>query len=155
MRRLVVSALLLAGLLLSTPVRADPADAVRRLYADFVTAQNAHDFTALRATLADGPEFLWVTNGLSIWGADAAVQRIRGFHAHEVWHITPVDARAVAVTLNAGAAFLHVPLELVVGPRSGPARFRVLVSALCTETPAGWRIAALFTTDANPEQWPS
>ena len=50
MRRRVIRGLLLAGLLLATPARADPADAVRRLYADFVAAQNAHDFAALRAT---------------------------------------------------------------------------------------------------------
>jgi hypothetical protein len=153
MLRRAMAATLLSGLI-ATPAKAGPAEAARRLYADFVAAQNAHDFVRLRATLLDSPEFLWVTNGLSVWGVEAALRRIMGFHVHEVWHITPLEAQIAAVTVNPTTAFLHVPLELVVGPRANPARFRILVSALCTEAVQGWRIAALFTTDANPEQWP-
>jgi hypothetical protein len=142
------------GVWFVTPAKAGPGEEARRIYAAFVAAQNAHDFAGLRDTLLDQPEFLWVTNGLSVWGPEMALRRIMGFHASEVWHITPLEARSVAIEVNPSTAFLHVPLELVVGPRDAPARYRILVSALCTETPKGWRIAALFTTDSNPEQWP-
>ena len=95
-----------------------------------------------------------MTNGLTVWGPDAAIARMKGFHANEVWRIDPAWDRAAAVEAAPDAAFPHVPLVLTVGARAEPARYRILVSALCVSTPAGWRIAALFTTDANPEGWP-
>ncbi|WP_158292250.1 DUF4440 domain-containing protein [Paracraurococcus ruber] len=140
-------------LLAAPPALAGPAEEARRLYAAFVAAQNAHDLGAVRALLA-ADRFLWVSNGLSVWGRDPAIARMMSYHAAETWRIDPVEARAVAVEASPGAAYLHVPLLLRVGPRAAPARYRILVSALCAETPEGWRIAALFTTDANPEGWP-
>ena len=135
---------------------ATPEEAARALYARFVAAQNAHDFAAVRATLLDSPRFLWVTNGLSVWGPDAALQRMTGFHGNEVWRIDPAWERAATVEVAPGAAVaLHVPLVLTVGRRAAPDRYRILISALCVRGAADeWRIAALFTTDANPEGWP-
>lgn len=154
MCRLVAILVLLAGLAGGVPAQAGPAEEARRLYASFVAAQNAHDFAAVRATLLEGPRFLWVSNGLSIWGSETAIARMMTYHAAEVWQIEPMEARAVVMEVAPDAAYLHLPLALTFGPRAAPARFRILVSALCAETPAGWRIAALFTADANPEQWP-
>ena len=131
-----------------------PAEAARALYASFVAAQNAHDFAAVRATLLDGPEFLWVTNGLAVRGPDAAIARMQGFHANEVWRIDPAWDRAQAIAHGPDAAVLHVPLVLSVGRAAAPDRYRILISALCLRRAEGWRIAALFTTDANPEGWP-
>jgi len=131
---------------------AGPTDEAKALYERFVVAQNASDFRALETVLLDSPRFLWVTNGLSVWGRDPAIRRMADYHTAEIWHIEPDRARAVAVEVNASTAYLHVPLELEIGSRAdGPDRFRFLVSALCTETADGWRIAALFTTMANAE----
>lgn len=153
MRRALLG-LLLLGLAAPVPARpqAPAAEEARRLYARFVAAQNAHDFDAVRATLLDSPRFLWVTNGLSLWGPDATIARLRSFHANEVWRIDPAWDRAEAVETTPDTALLHVPLVLTVGPRAAPARYRILISALCVRTEgAGWRIAALLTTDENPE----
>jgi ketosteroid isomerase-like protein len=155
--RLAVAIVLLCGTLPSlVPSRAQaeetPIDAARRLYAEFVAAQNAHDFDRVRATLLDSERFLWVTNGLSIWGRETAVRRMSGYHTAQVWRITPDAARARAVEAGPDTAFLHLPLVLEIGDRDGPDHFRFLVSALCVRTPEqGWRFAALFTTIANPE----
>lgn len=142
---------LLLGALAVRPAQASTAAEARLLYAAFVEAQNAHDFAAVRGLLLESDDFLWVSNGLTLWGPDAFLARNRRFHANEVWRITPDETRLRAVTIDAGSALLHVPLELEVGPRAGSQRYRLLVTALCVATPAGWRIAALLTTDANPE----
>ena len=150
MRVMIMAIALLAGL--AGRAAAGPAEEARRLYADFVAAQNANDLAGVRGLLLDSPRFLWVTNGLSVWGPDAAVARLARFHANEVWRIEPDQDRAHAVEVAADAAFLHVPLTLTVGPAAGPERYRILITALCVGTPAGWRIAALFTTDENRDE---
>ncbi|MDO9710816.1 hypothetical protein [Paracraurococcus lichenis] len=143
------SALALCLAAAAAPAAAGPAEEAERLYARFVAVQNAHDLERLRGLLLDSPRFLWVSNGLSLWGPDAMIARLSGFQANEVWCIDPDQRRASAVEVAPGAAFLHVPLVLTVGSAADPQRYHVLVSALCAETPDGWRIAALFTTDEN------
>ena len=148
MKSIVATAVL--ALALTGAAHADPAAEARALYNRFVAAENANDFDAVRSVLLDSPEFLWVTNGLSIWGREAAVRRMTDYHTAEVWHIQPENARAVAVEVSPAASFLHVPLELSIGSKAdGPDHFHFLVSALCVATPQGWRIAALFTTMEN------
>src|SRR4051794_39623093 len=144
---MIMAITLLAGL--AGQAAAGPAEEAQRLYADFVAAQNANDLARVRSLLLDSPGFLWVTNGLSVWGPDAAIARLARFHANEVWRIDPDQDRARAVEVAADAAFLHVPLVLTVGPVTRPERYHILITALCAGTPAGWRIAALFTTDEN------
>ena len=146
--------LALAACIAATPAAwAEPADEARRLYDRFVSAQNTSDFGALETILLNSQHFVWVTNGFSIWGRDAAIQRMSAYHTAEIWHIDADIARSVAVEVDARAAYLHVTLDLTIGAKAdGPDHFRFLVSALCVETPQGWRIAALFTTAANPEQ---
>ncbi|TDH59748.1 hypothetical protein E2C06_25785 [Dankookia rubra] len=150
MRVVIMAVALLAGL--ASPAAAGPAEEARRLYAGFIAAQNANDLTGVRSLLLDSPRFLWVTNGLSVWGPDAAVARLTRFHANEVWRIDHDQDRARAVEVTADAAFLHVPLTLTVGPAARPERYHILITALCADTPAGWRIAALFTADENRDE---
>jgi len=144
-RRLLPAAALLPDCALAAT---DPAAEARALFARFVAAQNAHDFAAVRALLWDSPRFLWVSDGTGYWGPEALIRRNMGFHAQPLWRITPGEGEAVAV--NPGTALLHTPLLLEVGSLAAPQRYRLLISALCTETAAGWRIAALLTADAKP-----
>jgi hypothetical protein len=46
-----------------------------------------------------------------------------------------------------GAAYLLLPLTLVIGAAADPARLRFLVGMLARREAEGWRIAALFTTE--------
>ena len=127
--------------------QAAPADEVRGLYESFVAAQNARDLRHVRAMLWDSPRFLWVSDGMSVWGPDTLVERMSSFQKAEVWRVDPDLTRAVSVEVSEGTAYLHLPLALTIGPSAHPDRLRFLVSVLGVETSQGWRIAALFTTN--------
>ena len=126
--------------------RGDTGSELRALYARFVEAQNARDLDRLRPLLSDGPQFLWVSDGQSFWGRDKALARMANFQAAEIWHNTPDLDHAVAVPLNQETAYLHLPVELAIGPADRPGTFRFLVSMLCVRSGNEWRVAALFTT---------
>ena len=130
----------------AVPVKADWSDEVRGTYLAFATAQNARDLQKVRSLLLDSPQFLWVSDGRSVWGRDATIARMATFQEAEVWRVEPALAGAVPVRVGEGTAYLHLPLRLVIGSDAKPDDLRFLVSVLCTRTPDGWRIAALFTT---------
>jgi ketosteroid isomerase-like protein len=131
------------------PARADTRSEVLAAYGEFATAQNARDLVRVKAALLDSPDFLWASDGKSVWGRDALVERMNRFQTLEVWRVEPVLDRAKVVQVAEGVAYLHMPLDLHLGARSGPTVTRFLVSILCRKTAEGWRIAALFTTLDN------
>jgi len=138
-------------LALARPAAATESEtAVRALYDAFAAAQNAHDLDRVGALLLDSPRFLWVSDGMSVWGRQAVLERMAAFQEAEVWRVEPDLDRAVAVEVGPGTAYLHLPLALVIGDRAGPVTHRFLVSMLGVRTLAGWRIAALFTTAEKP-----
>jgi uncharacterized protein (TIGR02246 family) len=128
----------------------DTPDEVRALYQRFVTAQNARDLNAVGAQFIDTDDFLWVSDGQSFWGRKATLERMAGFQQAEIWRVEPDLKTARVVDVTAGSAYLHLTLDLVIGPATKPDRIRFLVSALCVRTIQGWKIAALFTTTAKP-----
>jgi ketosteroid isomerase-like protein len=130
--------------------KADTRAEILATYDRFVTSQNARDLDKVKATLLDSPDFLWVSDGKSVWGRDALVERMARFQTLEVWRVEPLLDRARVVEVSTDVAYLHMPLDLHLGARSAPSTTRFLVSILCKKTPAGWRIAALFTTIDNP-----
>ena len=127
---------------------ASPTEEMRMLYARFVAAQNTRDLDHVRAVLLDSPTFLWVSDGMSVWGPATTLARMASFQKAEVWRVEPDMARSTAVEVSPTVAYLHLPLTLVIGGKAapGPDRLRFLVSMLGVETAKGWRIAALFTT---------
>ncbi len=143
MFKLLLTCLLLAA---EPALAGGSEDAVRELYQRFAAAQNARDLERVRPLLLDSQQFLWVSDGQSFWGPDAVLARMATFQAAEVWRVEPDLGRAVAVPVADGAAYLHLPLALVIGRGNDPDRLRFLVSLLGVETPQGWKIAALFTT---------
>jgi ketosteroid isomerase-like protein len=136
----------LTGLATTRSARADWGDEVRATYLAFAAAQNARDLKSVRSLLLDSPQFLWVSDGRSVWGPDATIARMASFQEAEVWRVEPALADAVPVRMGTGSAFLHLPLRLVIGSAAEPDRLKFLVTALCSRTADGWRIAALFTT---------
>ncbi|MEZ5670433.1 MAG: nuclear transport factor 2 family protein [Alphaproteobacteria bacterium] len=150
MLRIAIVFVVLWGALAGALAGPDQEGAVRDLYDRFAAAQNAHDVPAVRDLLLDSPRFLWVSNGMSYWGPETMVERMATFQRAEVWQVEPALDQAVFVPVNASAAYLHLPLTLVIGRAAAPDRLRFLVSMLAVDTDAGWRIAALFTTTANP-----
>lgn len=142
---------LILGLALTGPAMADPQAEVRALYETFVTAQNAHDIEAVRDTLSDSPEFLWISDGRPVWGREAMLDRMAGFQKAEVWRVEPEYAASKVIVLDDDTAVFHIPLLLVLGSKADPARLKWLVEVLCQKDPEGWRIAGLFTAqDKRP-----
>jgi hypothetical protein len=131
----------------ASPALADPGGEVRAVYGRFLEAQNARDLGRVRQVLLDSPRFLWVSDGMSVWGPDALIARMSLFQKAEAWRVDPDLGKAVAVEVDDRAAYLHLPLVLTIGPAANPDRLRFLVSVLGVETAQGWRIAALFTTN--------
>jgi hypothetical protein len=148
LRRLTLAATILVAAV-SSPARAGSTDEIWSLYARFLEAQNARDLARVRSTLLDSPRFLWVSDGMSVWGPDALVERMGQFQRAPVWRVDPDLGQAVAVEVDQDAAYLHLPLTLMIGSAAGPDRLRFLVSVLAVRTAQGWRIAALFTTSAK------
>ena len=152
MKTLLAALAFSGALLTSAPtVWAGPAEEAQTLYARFAAAQNARDLERVKATLSASPRFLWVSDGKSFWGRETMIARMSSFQEAEVWRVEPGLDKAVAVEVGADAAFLHLPLVLVIGSKERPDRLRFLVSVLCSRTFEGWRIAALFTTTEKPE----
>ena len=150
MTRIVTIMLALLVAALPAAASADPAGEALALYRRFAAAQNDGDLAAVEAVLLDSPRFLWVSDGMSIWGRPATLQRMALFQQEEIWHVEPDLAKAVAVPVDDKTAFLHLPLILAIGSKDkGVDRVKFLVSVLCVETAQGWRIAALFTTGDN------
>ena len=154
MRRLLnILAALSTIVLVTFASGADQRDDVVRLYLDFASAQNARDLIAVRRLLSDSPDFLWVSDGKPVWGADATVERMSTFQKSEVWRVTPALSRARAVRLSEDVAFLHLPLILEIGTQEKTDRLPFLVGMVARRMPEGWRISALFTTNdkSNPD----
>ena len=136
-------------LLAVAEARATPLDQVRETYRRFVAAQNARDVAAVRGFLLDSPDYLWISDGRAYWGPEAMLARFGGFQALEVWEARPDFGAMRAVAVADDVAFLHFPLELLVGSRAAPERYHFLIDALFRRVGDGWRIAALFTTNEN------
>jgi len=151
MRPFILVFLVLTVSLCGCPISfAGNSDDVRALYSQFVAAQNERDLRRVEDLLLDSPTFLWVSDGNSVWGRAATIDRMSTFQKSEIWHVTPDLDRATLVELNETTAFLHLPLELAIGSMTpGPDKIPFLVSVLCLKTSQGWRIAALFTTTAK------
>jgi ketosteroid isomerase-like protein len=144
MRRLMMC-LGVAAMLMTAGVRADPATEVMDLYRAFATAQNKLDTDTVRSLLWESPDFLWISDGRPYWGREAMIERMSDFQKADVWRVEPDYAAARVVIIDANAAFVHVPLQLVIGAGENPARLKWLVEVVCRKTASGWRIAGLFT----------
>jgi ketosteroid isomerase-like protein len=143
--------LLLAMMIwIPTSTRADTRTDVLAIYNAFAAAQNARDPVRIKAALLDSPDFLWVSDGKSVWGREALLERMSRFQTLEVWRVEPLLDHARVVEVSADVAYINMPLDLHLGTKSAPTVTRFLVSVLCRKTTEGWRIAALFTTLDNP-----
>jgi hypothetical protein len=150
-RRALLARGLAAGalaLLPAGPASAAEGGALVETYRRFVTAQNANDLETVRGLFTETPRFLWVSDGQSIWGRDAALERMALFRQSEVWRVTPDLDGAVTVTLDERTAYLHLALVLAIGSKAAPDHLPFLVSLLGHRESAAdpFRIAALFTT---------
>ena len=96
----------------------------------FAGAQNARDLATVRSLFSDSPDFLWVSDGRPVWGADAAVARMSGFQKSAVWRVVPALDKARTIMLSNDAGFLHLSLVLVIGSADAPDHLPFLVEMI-------------------------
>ncbi|OAI42450.1 DUF4440 domain-containing protein [Verrucomicrobia bacterium SCGC AG-212-E04] len=119
-------------------------DDVKATFDRFVTAQNAHDVSAVRETLLDSPNFLWVTRGMPIWGRDAALKRFETLY-QGTWKLSPDTANMKVVVLTDTTAQLFVPIMFNIGAPGQPAPdTQVHMNQILVKTAGGWRIASIL-----------
>ena len=116
-------------------------------YIGFAEAQNRRDLDAVGARFVEGPEFLWVSDGRSFWGRDAALTRMGSFQKAQHWEVFPGLEEAEVVMIAQDVGLLHMPLTLEIGQTAAPSSLRFLVSILFRRVDNDWRIAALLTTN--------
>jgi ketosteroid isomerase-like protein len=137
------TALLLSAALVRPAAAGAPND-VRAVFDRFVAAQNAHDLKAVEGLLLASPEFLWITRGTPIWGADAALKRFAALYKG-TWHLDPAMTALKMVAIGDGAAQLYVPITFTIGPSGQPAQaMRYLMNLILVKSAAGWRVSSIL-----------
>jgi hypothetical protein len=117
---------------------------VKATFDRFVTAQNAHDISAVRDLLWDSPEFLWITRGVPIWGRDAALKRFESLY-QGTWKLSPDTSNLKVVALTDATAQLFVPIMFNIGPPGQAAPDTpFLMNQTLVKTTGGWRIANIL-----------
>ena len=125
-------------------------DDVRATFDRFVAAQNAHDVSAVRDSLLDSPNFLWVTRGAPIWGRDAALKRFETLY-QGTWKLSPDTSNLKVVLLSDTTVQLFVPIMFNIGPPGQPAPDApFLRNQTLVKTAAGWRIASILPIPLPP-----
>jgi hypothetical protein len=134
----------------STTILATVEDDVKATFDRFVTAQNAHDTSAVRDLLSDSPGFVWITRGTPIWGRDAALKRYEMLY-QGTWRLSP-DTSALRVTvLSDTTAQLFVPILFNIGPQGQAATETLfLMNQTLVKTAVGWRIANILPIPVPP-----
>ena len=148
MRTALVSWIVALFIACPTAAKAAPEDEVRAAFARFVEVQNAHDTKALESLLADSPDFLWITRGLTIWGRAAALQRFAKLH-EGTWRLEPEVAGLRVVPVAEGVAQLHVPVTFTTGaPGEAPQRTRIFLNQVLVKMNGAWRVMSIFPIPA-------
>ncbi len=143
--RCLLIALVVVGAAASSPwARAATDDDIRATFGRFVAAQNAHDPAAVRALLADSPNFLWITRGNVIWGRDAAIKRFEANYAG-TWKLAPKMSDLTVIVLNDGAAQLFVPVLFTTGPAGQPVQQSwSFINQTLVKTADGWKVMSIL-----------
>src|SRR5829696_218338 len=84
MKALLTALALLASALTPVGARGSNEADIRATYEAFAAAQNARDLDRVRAPLIDSPRFLWVSDGMSVWGLEAT---LAPFQEAPVWRV--------------------------------------------------------------------
>jgi ketosteroid isomerase-like protein len=135
--------LMLISALIKTAIAA-PEDEVRAAFDRFVAAQNAHDVKAVEALLLGSPNFLWITRGAPVWGADDALKRFTALYAG-TWKLDPEPSSLRITMIGDGVAQVYVPIVFTIGAAGQPPQqTRFLMNQVLVKTPSGWRVSSVL-----------
>ena len=143
-RGLLACVVLMVVFLISRSAAAAPEDEVRVTFDRFVAAQNAHDTKAVEALLLGSPNFLWITRGAPIWGADAALKRFAALY-EGTWRLEPDTSGLKIVMIGDAAAQIYVPIVFTIGAPGQPAQpMKFLFNQVLVKTPSGWKVSSIL-----------
>jgi ketosteroid isomerase-like protein len=144
----IACAALLVIFVMIKPADAAPEDEVRATFDRFVAAQNAHDTKALESLLLNSPDFLWITRGAPIWGADAASKRFVALY-QGTWRLEPEPSGFKVIMMGDSVAQLYVPILFTIGtPGQPPQQTKFLMNQVLVKTPTGWRVSSILPIPA-------
>jgi ketosteroid isomerase-like protein len=134
--------------LIIKPAAAAPEDEVRATFDRFVAAQNAHDIKAVDSLLLNSPNFLWITRGTAVWGADAAIKRFAALY-QGTWRLDPESASLKVMMIGGGVAQVYVPIIFTIGAAGqSPQQTKFLFNQVLVQTPNGWRVSSILPIPA-------
>jgi len=114
------------------------------LFDRFVTAQNAHDATAVGELLWDNPGFLWITAGVPIRGEEAALKRFKTLY-EGTWRLEPKLDELQVTQLTADVAQIYSPIDFTIGPAGQAATTtRFFFNAVVVKAGQGWQVASIL-----------
>ena len=147
-RRLAAYIALVLISLVTNRASAAPEDEVRATLERFVAAQNAHDAKALESLLLNSPDFLWITRGTAVWGADSALKRFGALY-EGTWHLDAETSSLRITMLGDRAAEIYVPIMFTIGAPGQPAQStRFLMNQVLVKTPDGWKVSSILPIPA-------
>jgi ketosteroid isomerase-like protein len=130
------------------PVLAAPEDEVRATFDRFVAAQNARDLKEVESLLLTSPNFLWITRGTPVWGADAALKRFASLY-EGTWRLEPDASGLKIVMIGDAAAQIYVPIVFTIGPAGQQAQpVKFLFNQVLVKTPSGWKVSSILPIPA-------
>lgn len=142
--RLLAAATLLISLCHAPPLAAAPEDEVRAAFDQFVRAQNAHDVTAVEASLLSTPDFLWITRGAAVWGQEAALKRFAALYGG-TWRLDPETSNLKVIMLGEGVAQIFVPITFAIGSAGEPPQqAKFLMNQILVRRSGAWKVSSIL-----------
>ena len=148
--KVAIALLFALGVMFSGPAVSAPEDEVKASFERFVTAQNAHDASAVRDLLLDSPNFVWITRGTTIWGRDAAMKRFETLY-QGTWRLSLDSSSLKIIMLGDSAAQVYAAITFTTGAPGQPAQDGpTLMNQTWVKTPGGWRVASILPIPVPP-----
>jgi len=145
-RAAVCAGLMLLGIMMRSALATQ--EEVRSTFDRFVAAQNAHDLKAVESLLLASPDFLWITRGTAIWGAEAALKRFAAIY-QGTWRLEPDMTALKIIMMGDEAAQIYVPIVFTIGaPGQQAQATRFLFNQVLVKTPSGWRVSSILPIPA-------
>ena len=141
----VLVALAAACALAASPARAVPDEEIRRVFDEFIVAQNAHDVDGVRKLLSDSPDFLWAFHGRAVRDRGAALDGLRELFKSR-WRVEPDGSTYQTLGLDISTVEIFVRVSI-----SSDAPVRVAqMNMVLVDTAQGWRILSIVVSDLPP-----
>jgi len=115
--RSIVAALCFITMMIASGGQASAAATeaeARAFFTKFVTAQNAHDASAVRAMLWNSPHMLWFSRNIETRGSEAVADRFKEYY-EGTWHLEPDMSQFHVATISDDAMRILVPVVITRG----------------------------------------